>query len=84
MDLVLSGVVGLQPSQNGTLLVNPLVSPTTLPWWAADGVSLHGKIITVVFDVDGMHYMAGAGLKVMVNGALAASSPTLKPLAVQL
>eukprot|EP01043_Picozoa_sp_COSAG02_P126721 COSAG02_NODE_64004_length_261_cov_1.567901_1_plen_66_part_00 len=65
-------------------MVNPLVSPRSLAWWAADGISLHGKIVSVVFDADGTHYNAGAGLKVMVNGATAATSPTLRPLTVQL
>ena len=80
MDLVLSGVVGLQPKSNGTLVVNPLVPATALPWWAADGIALHGQIVTVVFDADGSHYNAGAGLRVMVNGATVASSPILKPV----
>ena len=84
MDLVLSGVVGLQPHANGTLLVNPLVPAATLPWWAADGVALHGKIVSVRFDADGSHYNSSAGLEVLVNGATAASSPALKPLVVQL
>ena len=84
MDLVLSGVVGLQPVPNGSLTVNPLVPATTLPWWAADGVALHGKIVSVVFDADGSHYNKGAGLKVLVNGVTAAASPVLKPLTVQL
>eukprot|EP01047_Picozoa_sp_COSAG01_P070440 COSAG01_NODE_10676_length_2107_cov_4.714143_1_plen_94_part_00 len=84
MDLVLSGVVGLQPKPNGTLLVNPLVPAASLPWWAADGVSLHGKVVTVVFDASGTHYHRGAGLQVMVDGATVASSPTLMPLMVQL
>jgi hypothetical protein len=84
MDLVLSGVVGLQPKPNGTLVINPLVPAALLPWWAADGVVLHGKTVTVVFDADGSHYKSGAGLKVLVNGATAASSPTLSPLVVQL
>jgi hypothetical protein len=34
MDLVLSGVVGLQPKSNGTPVVNPLVPAAVLPWWA--------------------------------------------------
>ena len=84
MDLVLSGVVGLQPAPNGSLTVNPLVPAATLPWWAADGVALHGKIVSVVFDADGSHYNKGAGLKVLVNGVTAAASPVLKPLTVQL
>ena len=84
MDLVLSGVVGLQPQSNGTLVVNPLVPATILPWWAADGIALHLQIVTVVFDADGSHYNAGAGLRVMVNGVTVASSPTLRPLTVHL
>ena len=32
MDLVLSGVVGLQPAPNGSLTVTPLVPAATLPW----------------------------------------------------
>ena len=69
---------------NGTLVVNPLVPAASLPWWAADGVALHGKIVTVVFDADGSHYKTGAGLKVMVDGATVASAPILKRLVVQL
>ena len=72
------------PTTSGTLVVNPLVPAATLPWWAADGVALHGKIVTVVFDADGTHYKHGAGLKGMVNGATAASSPMLTRLTVQL
>jgi hypothetical protein len=49
MDLVLSGVVGLQPHANGTLVVNPLVPTTELTYWAADGIALHGKMVTVFF-----------------------------------
>jgi hypothetical protein len=84
MDLVLSGVVGLQPKANGTLVVNPLVPAAVLPWWTADGVALHRRIVTVVFDADGSKYGKGAGLKVMVDGITTASSLTLKPLTVQL
>ena len=84
MDLVLSGVVGLQPMHNGSVIVNPLVPATILPWWCADGVELHGKIISVVFDTDGSHYKRGTGLMVMVNGVMAATSPVLKPVTVSL
>ena len=84
MDLVLSGVVGLQPKANGSLTVNPLVPATILPWWAADGVALHGSIVSVVFDADGSHYNTGVGIRVLVNGTTVASSLVLKRLTVQL
>jgi hypothetical protein len=76
----------LQPRANGTLVVNPLVPAAVLPWWTVDGVALHSKIVSVVFDADGTHYhrTGGKGLAVQVNGVVVASSPTLAPLTVQL
>ena len=70
MDLVLSGVVGLQPHSNGTLVVNPLVPQTDsgLTFFAADGIALHGRVVTVVFDKDGTKYNKGKGLTVLVDG----------------
>ena len=32
-DLILSGLVGLWPSADGRLTVNPLVPTDALPWW---------------------------------------------------
>jgi hypothetical protein len=57
-----------------------------LPWWTVDGVALHNKIVSVVFDADGTHYhrKGGKGLAVLVNGVVVATSPTLAPLTVQL
>lgn len=84
VDLVMSGVAGLQPLANGTLIVNPLIEAAQLPWWTVDGVSLHARIVSVAFDADGLHYKRGAGLKVWVDGVVAASSPTLTKLVVAL
>jgi len=84
MDLVLSGVVGLQPSETGLLVINPLVPAQALPWWTADGVLLNGHIVSIQFDLDGTHYKNSAGLKVWVDGVMAKSSPTLTKLTVQL
>ena len=85
VDLVLSGVVGLQPRANGTLLVNPLVPAGVLPWWAVDGVAIHHKIVSALFDLDGSHYPdAPKGLTVLVDGVVAASVPTLAPVTIQL
>jgi hypothetical protein len=50
----------------------------------ADGIQLHGKIISVSFDLDGSHYKQGKGLQVFVNGKLAKSSPTMAKLELQL
>lgn len=85
VDLVLSGVVGLQPRANGTLIVNPLVPANVLPWWAVDGVALHRRIVSVIFDADGSHYSKTAkGLTVLIDGAVKVSVPTLSLVTVQL
>ena len=83
-DLVLSGVVGLVPAANGTLTINPLVPADVLPWWAADGIVLHGRVVSVLFDADGKRYGMGTGLLVLVDGAKAASVPSLSKITVQL
>ena len=83
-DLVLSGVVGLIPSANGSLVVNPLVPAEALPWWAADGMVLHGRVVSVLFDADGKKYGKGAGLKVWLDGKVVAQAETMRKLTVQL
>lgn len=44
---------------NGTLMVNPLVPASEMTYWAADGVALHGKTVTVFYDADGTKYKKG-------------------------
>ena len=83
-DLIMSGLVGLRPGKDGLLSVNPLIPPGELPWWTADGMLIHGKIVSVRFDLDGTHYGKGKGLKVFVDGTVAQSSPAMAELTVQL
>jgi hypothetical protein len=85
IDLILSGLVGLWPdARTGKLSVNPLIPATILPWWTVDGILLHGRAVGVSFDADGTKYGRGAGLKVWVDGKLAASSATMAKLEVDL
>ena len=84
IDLILSGLVGLQPDASGKLTVNPLIPPRALSWWTVDGIQLHGRSIAVSFDADGKKYQRGPGLRVWVDGVLSASSSTMTKLSVQL
>ena len=84
IDLIMSGLVGLRPGPDGRLSVNPLIPTSALPWWTADGIALHGKIVSVRFDLDGSHYKQGAGLKVYVDGKVVASTTNMGKLSVQL
>lgn len=88
-DLVISGLVGIRPRADDVLEINPLVSadpndPQALRSFALQNVPYHGHRVGVVFDTDGKRYGLGAGLFVMVDGAIAASSPKLGRITVPL
>ena len=48
------------------------------PWLVA------GRVVSVVFDVDGKHYNKGPGLRVLVDGVVKATSPVAATLRVEL
>ncbi len=77
-DLVISGLVGLCPRGDDTLIVHPLVPDGTWDWFALDHVPYHGRTVTILWDRTGQKYGKGQGLSVFVDGALVAHSPTLK------
>ena len=49
-------------------------------YFCLDGVSYHGKTVTVVWDRAGDRYGKGSGLHVFADGALVASSPVLRAI----
>ena len=58
------------------------IDPQGLAWFRMQDVPYHGRSLSVVYDEDGRHYRGGAGLRVYVDGALAASRATLGKLVV--
>ncbi|SDA33028.1 discoidin domain-containing protein [Sphingomonas sp. NFR15] len=86
-DLVISGLAGITPQPGDSVVVDPLLPAKNrardrLRWFAAQDVPYHGRLLSVVYDEDGRRYRGGAGLRVYVDGALAASRPTLGKLVV--
>ncbi|MFW2829368.1 MGH1-like glycoside hydrolase domain-containing protein [Sphingomonas sp. ID0503] len=79
-DLVISGLVGLQPLAGDELTVDPLVPAGGLSYFALQDVPYHGRLVTVTWDAEGGRY--GAGLRVYVDGTLAGSRADLGPLTV--
>lgn len=67
-NLVISGLCGIRPSQNDSLVVNPLVD-STIKYFMLKDVRYHGHNLTVVYDRDGIKYNIGEGLTVFVDGA---------------
>ena len=67
-DLVIHHLVGLCPSEDGTVSIDPLLPKEAWPWFCLDGVPFHGRRLTVIWDADGTHYNRGRGLRVLANG----------------
>jgi hypothetical protein len=77
-DLVITGLVGLCPRNDDTIVVQPLVPPGTWEWFALDNINYHGKTVTILWDQTGEKYNQGRGLSVFVDGKLAAHSNLLE------
>ena len=75
-DNVITGLVGLRPQANDTVVVQPL-APDSWDYFALENTPYHGHNITVIWDRTGSRYGQGAGLTIFVDGARAANSPTL-------
>lgn len=76
-DLIISGLVGLRPRQDGTVEVSPLVPADAWDYFCLDGVLYHGHILTILYDRSGERYRVGRGLRILSDGNVVASSPAL-------
>lgn len=77
-DLIISGLVGLRPRADDIVEVNPLLPDNTWEWFCLDGVSYHGRELTILWDRTGKRYQRGQGLRVFADGQEIASSPSLE------
>ena len=73
-DLVISGIIGLNPSADGSVTIQPLLPEGKWDWFCLKGVCIGNSVYDVVFDKDGTHYGGPKGLCVYRNGKLAARS----------
>ncbi len=82
-DLVITGLVGLQPGSSSELKIIPL-APAEWDYFALDDVMYHGHRVSVVWDRTGERYNKGKGLLVFADGRLVHTEPTLKPVTVRM
>lgn len=80
-DLVLSGLLGVQPQADETLKLEPLV-PDGWDYFALENMPYHGHNVTVLWDRDGTKYNQGAGMRVYVDGELVQEFATLQETTV--
>lgn len=83
-DLVITGLVGLIPRADETLELDPLLPGDSWSYFCLDGVSYHGRTLSIIWDRDGSRYGRGAGLTVMADGVVVARQATLGRLKVPL
>ena len=67
VDPVITGLVGLRPRADDTLVVNPL-APEEWDYFALQGVDYHGHDLSIVWDREGVRYGQGTGLAVYLDG----------------
>lgn len=67
-DLVISGLVGIQPQFDGSVVIEPLVPEGVWDYFYLSGIQIAGREFTVVYDKTGKKYGAGAGFTVLVDG----------------
>lgn len=76
-DLVITGLVGLRPRADGTVVLNPLLPAKTWDWFCLDAVAYHGHLLTIVWDRTGTKYGLGRGLTVRADGKTIAHADDL-------
>ena len=76
-DLMITGIVGLRPQDDGSIVVNPLLPDNQWDYFCLDGVNYRGHMLTIIWDKDGQHYHQGSGLILLVDGQCHAHRPDL-------
>jgi hypothetical protein len=67
-DLIITGIVGLRPQSDGTIVINPLIPAQQWDYFCLDGVIYRGHALTIIWDKDGQRYHQGSGLTLLVDG----------------
>ena len=76
-DLVITGIAGLRPQADGSIVLNPLVPTGKWKYFCLDGIHYRGNDLTIIWDEDGQRYHQGTGLILLIDGVKAAHRPTL-------
>ena len=76
-DLIITGIVGLRPQDDGSVVVRPLVPKDKWDYFCLDGVNYRGRVLTIIWDRDGQRYHQGKGLTILIDGRKAANRSDL-------
>ena len=82
--LLITGLAGLRPRADSTVELHPLIPDGAWNWFRLEGVPYHGRSLTILRDRTGKRFKRGAGLRLFVDGRLAAHSDRLGRLKAKL
>lgn len=83
VDLIITGLVGLESLTKGMLSVHPS-APADWDYFALDGVMCQGRSVTVLWDRKGDRYGFGKGLHVFADGKKIESEDKLNGMLIPL
>lgn len=78
-DLIITGLAGLRPQDNDTVVLYPL-APAEWDYFALDRVPYRGFELTILWDREGTRYGRGRGFTVLADGFVIAQQSDLSPL----
>jgi hypothetical protein len=82
-DLIINDLVGLKPRADNIIEVDPLI-PAKWDWFCLDGVSYHGKILTLLWDRNGKKYGKGKGFRIFADGKELYKGDALKAVNIKM
>lgn len=83
-DPLLTGLIGLRPSESNEVVLRPLLPRGSWSYFAVDALPYHGHLLKILYDQTGRRYGYGRGLTLFVDGKQVASRRDLGPLRYQL
>ena len=78
-DLVLSDLLGIKLSIDGTIEINPLI-PNEWEWFAVDNIFHQGRKVSLVWDKTGEKYNLGKGLMVFLENKIVVKTNKIEKL----
>lgn len=66
-NLIITGLCGIRPSEDDTMVINPLVD-SSIQYFCLDDVLYHGHKLTIMYDKDGSRYNFGKGVIAFIDG----------------
>lgn len=67
-DLIISGLIGLEPRGDQGFSVEPLIPEGIWDWFYLGDITIAGSDIEIVWDKDGRHYGLGRGFSIFRDG----------------